>query len=114
VIDLLCRIDVRWTAPFAGTKVIGRRHFVPGVVNPDMAYEAADGFQPRVALRHRWPERSPIDGRLRVHMRLPTPGREGGKALQQVLRIRHREARGAAQREISLDGRQHQSASGQG
>jgi hypothetical protein len=36
------------------------------------------------------------------------------RTLQQVLRIRHREARGAAQREISLDGRQHQSASGQG
>jgi len=103
-----------WTARFAGTEVIGRRQLVPGVVNPNMAHEAADGFEPRVALCHGWPERSPIDGRLRVHMRLPAPGREGGKALQQVLRIRHREARGAPQREISLDGRQHRSASGQG
>ena len=26
---------------------------MPGVVNPDVARKAADGFQPRVALRHR-------------------------------------------------------------
>ena len=87
---------------------------MPGVVDPDMAHEAADGFQPCIALRHGWPESCPVDCRLRVDMRLPALGRERGKALQQAFRILHREARGAAQGEVSLDGVQHQSASGQG
>ena len=76
--------------------------------------EAAHGLQPGVTLRDGRPERCPIDGRLRVNMRLPALGGEGGEALQQVLGIRHCEAGGSAEAEVSLDGVQHQSASGQG
>jgi len=115
VIDLLCRVDVRWTARLAGTEVIAGGELVPGVVNPNMAHEAADGFQPRVALCHGWPERSPIDGRLRVHMRLPAPGprrRQSSSAGTPHSTSRKPVARRSC--EISLDGRQHQSASGQG
>lgn len=113
-IDLVCRVDVRRAAPLASAEVIGRRQFMPGILNLDMAHEAADGFEPCIALCHGWPECRPVDGRLRLHVRLCALGREGGKALQQVLRIRHREARGAAQGEIGLDGVQHHSDSGQG
>ena len=105
---------MRRAARLAGAEVIGRRQLMPGVFNPDMTHEAADGFQPGIALRHRRSERRPFDGGLRMDMRLPALGREGGKALQQVFRIRHREARGTAEGEIGLDGLQHQSASGQG
>ena len=113
-IDLLRRVDVRRAAPLAGAEVIGRRQLVPGILDPNMAHEATDGFEPCIALRHGRPERGPVDCCLRLHVRLPALSREGGKALQQVLRIRHSEARGAAQGEIGLDGVQHQSASGQG
>ena len=105
---------MRRAARLAGTEVIGRRQLVPGVFNPDMTHEAADSFQPGIALRHGGPERRPVDGRLRMDMRLPALGCEGSKALQQVFRILHREPRGTAQGEIGLDGLQHQSASGQG
>ena len=83
---------MRRAARLAGAEVIGRRQLMPGVFNPDMAHEAADGFQPRIALRDRRTESRPVDRCLRVDMRLPALGREGGKALQQVFRIRHREA----------------------
>ena len=105
---------MRRAARLAGAEVIGRRQLVPGVFNPDMTREAADGFQPGIALRDGRSARRPIDCRLRVDMRLPALGRKGGKALEQVFRILHREAHGTAEREISLDGVQHQSASGQG
>jgi hypothetical protein len=87
---------------------------MPGVFNPDMTREAANGFEPGIALRDGRAARRPIDCRLRENMRLPALGRKGGKALEQVFRIQHREARGTAQGEIGLDGVQHQSASGQG
>jgi hypothetical protein len=60
-----------------------------GVFNPDMTHKATDGFQPGIALRDRRPARRPIDCSLRVDMRLPALGREGGKALEQVLRTEH-------------------------
>ena len=50
--DLLCRVDVRRAARLAGAEVISRRRPVPGVFDPDMSCEAADSFQPRVALGH--------------------------------------------------------------
>ena len=103
-----------FAAPLARAEVIGRRQLVPGILDLDMAHEAADGSEPCITLRHGRTESGPVDCRLREHMRLPALGRERGKALQQVLRVRHREASGAALDEISLDGVQHQSASGQG
>jgi hypothetical protein len=77
---------------------------MPGVFNPDMTHKAADGFQPGIALRDRWPARRPIDCGLRMDMHLPALGGKGGKAFEQVLRIEHREPSGTAQRQISLDG----------
>jgi hypothetical protein len=73
---------VRWAARLAGAEVFGRRQFMPGVFNPHIAREAADGFQPRIALRHGWPESRPVDCSLCVDMRLSALGRERGKALQ--------------------------------
>jgi hypothetical protein len=105
---------MRRAPPLVGAEVIGRRELVLVVLDPDVAYEAADGLQPGIALRDGRPECCPVDGSLRVHMRLPALGRESGEALQQVLRIRHREAGGSAEVEISFDGLQHQSTSGQG
>jgi hypothetical protein len=87
---------------------------MPLILDLHMAHEAADASEPCIALRHGRTESGPVDCCLRLHVRLPTLGGAGGKALQQVLRIRHREARSAAQGEIGLDGVQHQSASGQG
>ena len=87
---------------------------MPGVLNPDMTHEAADGLQPGIALRDGRPESRPVDCGLRMDMRLPALGREGGKAPEQAFRIQHRESGGAAERQISLDGLQHQSTSGQG
>ncbi len=87
---------------------------MPGVFNPGMTHKATDGFQPGIALRDRRPARRPIDGGLRVDMRLPALGRKGGKALEQAFRVLHHEPRGPAQGEIAFDGVQHQSASGQG
>ena len=98
----------------AGAEVIDRRQLMPGVLNPDMTHEAADGFQPGIALRDRRSARCPIDCGLHVDMRLPALSRKGGKALEQVFRIQHRESSGATQRQISLDGLQHQRTSGQG
>ena len=98
----------------AGAEVIGRRQLMPGVFNPDMTHKAADGFQPGIALRDRRSARRPIDCGLRVDMRLPALGRKGGKALEQVFRIQHRESSGTTERQISLDGLQHQRTSGQG
>ena len=98
----------------AGAEVMCRRQLMPGVFDPDMAHKAADGFQPGIALRDGRSARRPVDRRLRVDMRLPALGRKGGKALQQVFRIQHREPGGTAERQISLDGLQHQSTSGQG
>ena len=91
-IDLLCRVDVRWASRLAGAEVIGRRQLMAGVVDPDIVREAADSFQPRIALRHGWAESCPVECRLRVDASLPTLGRERGKALQQAFRILHREA----------------------
>ena len=87
---------------------------MPGVFSPDMTHKAADGFQPGVALRDRRSACRPIDCGLRVDMRLPALDRKGGKALEQVFRIQHREASDTAQRQISLDGLQHQRTPGQG
>ena len=87
---------------------------MPGVFNPDMTREAADGFQPGVALRDRRSVRRPIDCGLYMDMRLPALGRKGGKALEQVFRIQHRESSRTAERQVSLDGLQHQRTSGQG
>ncbi|WP_439406622.1 hypothetical protein ACNJX9_35055 [Bradyrhizobium sp. DASA03076] len=112
--DLVCRVDVRRATLLAGAEVICRRQLVPDVLHPDMAYEATDGSEPCIALRDGWSERGPVDRCFCLDVRLSALGREGGKALQQVLRGRHREARGAAEREIGLDGVEHQSASGQG
>ena len=112
--DLRSRVDMWRSPPLAGAKVIGRRQLVPVVLDSDMPREAADGLQPSIALRDGRPERRPIDGRLRVNMRLPALGCKGGKALQQVLCILHREASGSAEVEISVDGVQHQSTPGQG
>ena len=39
----------------SGAEVIGRRQLVPRVLNPGMTHEAADGFQPGIALRDRRP-----------------------------------------------------------
>jgi hypothetical protein len=113
-IDLVCRVDVRRPALLAGAKVIGRRHLVPTIFNPDEPYEAADGFQPRVALRHRRAESRPVDRRLRVNMRVPAVGRKASKALQQVFSHCHVKSCSTAQAEVGLYGVQHQSASGQG
>ena len=113
-IDLVRRVDVRRAAPLAGSEVIGRRQFVPGIFDLNMAHEAADGSEPCIALRHGRTESRPVDRPLRLHVRLSILGREGGKALQQILRIRHRKARGTAQGEIGLDSVEHHSASGQG
>jgi len=87
---------------------------VPDVLHQDMAYEAIDGSEPCIALRDGWSERGPVNRCFCLDVRLSALGREGGKALQQVLRCRHREARGAAERDIGLDGVHHQSASGYG
>lgn len=67
-------------------------------VFPDMTHKAADGFQPRIALCDERSARRPLDCGLRVDMRLPALGRKGGKALEQVFRIQHRESSGAAER----------------
>src|SRR5713226_7986722 len=101
---------MRRAPPLVGAEVIDRRELVPAVLDLDVAYEA----QPGIALRDGRPERCPVDGSLRVHMRLPALDRESGEALQQILRIRHREASDSAEVEISFDGLQHQSTSGQG
>src|SRR4029077_14190507 len=85
-----------------------------GIFNPDMTHKATDGFQPGIALCDRRSARRPVDCGLRVDMRLPTLGRKGGKALEQVFRIEHGESSGTAERQISLDGFQHQRTSGQG
>ena len=85
--DLVCRVDVRRAAPLAGAEVICRRQLMPDVLHPDMAHEAADGSEPCIALRHRWTESGPVDRCLRLDVRLSALGREGGKALQQVLRV---------------------------
>ena len=87
---------------------------MPGVFHSNMTHKAADGFQPGIALHDRRPARRPIDCGLRVDMCLTVLGRKGGKALEQVLRVEHPEPSGTAQRQISLDGLQHQRASGQG
>jgi hypothetical protein len=112
--DLVCRINVRRAAPLARAEVIGRWQLMPDVLHLDMAHEAADGSEPSIALRHSRTESGPVDRCLRHNVRLSALGCEGGKALQQALSSRHREARGAPQSEIGLDGVQHQSASGQG
>ena len=98
----------------AGAEVIGWRQLMPGVFNPDMTREATDGLQPGVALRDGRPARRPFNCGLRMDMRLPALGREGGKAPEQAFRIQHRKSGGAAERQISLDGLQHQKTSGQG
>ena len=105
---------MRQAPRFAGAEVIGRRQLVPGVFHPDMTHKAADGFQPGIALRDRRAARRPINCGLRVHMRLPALGRIGGKAFEQAFRIQHRESSGTTERQISLDGLQHQRTSGQG
>ncbi len=84
------------------------------VFDTDVTGEAADGFQPLVALRHGRTLNSPVDRRLRSDVRFLPLGGEVGKAVQQVYGIRHFEARGAAQGEIGFDGVHHGSASGQG
>jgi len=99
---------------FAGAEVIERRQLMPRVLYADMTHEAADSFQPGVALRDRRSARRPIDRGLRVDMRLSALSREGGETLEQIFRIQHRESGGAAERQISLDGLQHQRTSGQG
>lgn len=104
VTDLRARVDVRRSTPFAGTEVIGRGQLVPDIFDADMACEAADGLQSSIALRNGRSERGPIDGCLRLDIRVPALDREGGEALEQVLGIRHRKARGTAQCEIGLDG----------
>src|SRR6266853_802639 len=86
----------------AGAEVIDRRQLMPGVFNPDMAHKAADGFQPGIALRDRRSARRPINCGLRVDMCLPALGRKGGKALEQVFRIQHRESSGTPWRSISV------------
>src|ERR1700684_3892943 len=98
----------------AGAEVIGWRQLMPGVFDPDMTHKAADGFEPDVALRDRGSARRPVDCGLRVDMRLPALGRKGGKALEQVFCVEHRKPSGTAERQISLDGLQHQRTSGQG
>jgi hypothetical protein len=113
-IDLVRRVDVRRSALLAGAKVIGRRHLMPTIFNPDESHEAADGFQPRVTLCHRWAESRPVDRRLRVNMRFLASSRKASKALQQAFRSFHLESCGTAQAEVGLNGVQHQSASGQG
>jgi hypothetical protein len=113
-IDLVRRVDVWRAAPLARAEVIDRRQLVPGILDLDMAHEAADGSEPCITLRHGRTESGPVDRRLHLHVRLPMLRGEGRKAPQQVLRTRHRKARGAAQGEIGLDGVEHQSASGQG
>src|ERR1700730_9635199 len=95
-----------------GAEVIGRRELVPAVLDLDVPYEAVDDLQSGIALRDGRPERCPVDGSLRVHMRLPALGRESGEALQQVLRIRHREASGSAEVKIGFDGLSELSNSG--
>ena len=102
------------TTLLAGAEVAGRRQIVPSILDLDIAHEAADGSEPCIALRHGRTESGPVDRCLGLHIHFSALGREGGKALQQVRSARHREARGAAEREIGLDGVQHQSASGQG
>jgi hypothetical protein len=105
---------VRRAPRFAGAEVIDRRQLMPSVFNPDMTREATDGLQPGVALCDGRSARRPIDCGLGVDMRLPALGREGGEAPEQEFRIQHRKSRGAAERQISLDGLQHQKTSGQG
>jgi hypothetical protein len=84
------------------------------VFDADVTGEAADGFQPLVALRHGRTLNGPVDRRLRSDVRFLPLGGEVGEAVQQAFGIRHFEARGAAQGEIGFDGVHHGSASGQG
>ena len=42
---------MRRAPPLVGAEVIGRRELVPAVLDLDVAYEAADGLQPGIALR---------------------------------------------------------------
>jgi len=113
-VDLRRRVNVRRAPRLAGAEVIDWGQFMPGVFNPDVTREATDGLQPGVALRYGRPVRRPFNCGLRMDMRLPALGRKGGKALEQPLRIQHRESGGAAERQIRLDGLQHQKTSGQG
>src|SRR5581483_984733 len=114
VADLVCRVDVRRATPLSRAEVIGRRQLVPDILHSDMAHEATDGSEPCIALCYRWSESGPVDRCLRLDACLSALGREGGKALQQVLRARQREARGPPQGEISLDSVEHHSTSDQG
>ena len=113
-VDFRRRVNVRGAPRLAGAEVIGWGQLMPGVFNPDMTHEATDGLQPGVALCGGRPARRPFNRGLRMDMRLPALGREGGKAPEQPFRIQHRESGGAAERQISLDGLQHQKTSGQG
>ena len=113
-VDLRRRVDVRRAPRLADAEVIDRRQLVPGILDPDMMREATNGPQPGVALCGGRPARRPFNRGLRMDMRLPALGREGGKAPEQPFRIQHRESGGAAERQISLDGLQHQKTSGQG
>ena len=92
--DLRAGVNVRRSTSFTGAEVISRGQIVPGIFNADMACEAADGLQPSITLRNGRCERGPIDGCLCVDMRVPALNRKGGKALEQVLGIRHGKARG--------------------
>jgi hypothetical protein len=84
------------------------------VFEADVTGEAANGFQPLVALRYGGTLNGPVDRRLRSDVRFLPLGGEVGEAVQQAFGIRHFEARGAAQGEIGFDGVPHGSPSGQG
>ena len=58
---------------------------MPNIFDADMACEAADGLKSSIALRNGRSKRSPVDGCLRVDIRVPALSRKGGKALEQVL-----------------------------
>jgi len=113
-IDLVRRVDVRRATPLAGAEVIGRRQLMQGILDLNVAHEAADGSEPCITLRHGRTESGPVDRSLRLHVRLAMLSGEGRKALQQVLRVQHRKACGTAQGEIGPYGVEHHSASGQG
>ena len=113
-VDLARGVDVRHAAPFAVPEVIRWRQLVTIIFDADVTGEAADGFQPLVALRHGGTLNGPVDRRLRSDVRILPLGGEAGEAVQQAFGIRHFEARGAAQGEIGFDGVHHGSASGQG
>jgi hypothetical protein len=105
---------VRRAPRLAGAEVIDWRQLVSRVFNPDMTREATDGLQPGVALRDGRPVRRPFNCGLRMDVRLPALSRKRGKALEQAFRVQHHESGRAAERQISLDGLQHQRTSGQG